>query len=102
LIIYPLLAPFLAEIGHSANDPIAHIGELPFNPQMRVAPFLCLMLAACSPNSDRIGTQQVFRGLVDVGPHGNVYTSAEVLEGNAVEFLPWRMSGKELDAQAVE
>ena len=86
----------------SASDPIADITELPSTPQMRVAPFLCLMLAACSQNSDSIETKQVFRGLVDVGPHGPVFTSSEVLKGSAVEFMPWRMSGKELDAQAVK
>ena len=69
---------------------------------MRFSLLLSLILGACSPNSDAIGTQQQYRGLVDVGPHGPVYTPSEVLKSAAVEFVPWRMSGKELDPQEVE
>lgn len=104
----PLSTPFATSrpaerppgTGQAATDPIADIRECRSTLPMRVPTFLCLLLVACSPNSEEVGNQQHYRGLVDVGPHGPVYTSSEVLKRTVGEFVPWQMSGTKLDPAA--
>ena len=52
---------------------------------------LFLSVSGCSEGEE----QKRFRGLIEIGPHGPVFTSAEIFDEAEGEYNPWRMSGKE-------